>query len=161
MIARERILANPLSKYKMMVDMLDERHAPKPECGDIEGTVTIRRLLDNKLIHLRILEEEFFGAALSVSRKQKRNHTKFHNKLKGHSTHCLMYEVIWHVLFGEADVLPMRGENPDLPLFLRARDVSNESYLPPGSQYMTTVMSMSMEEEETGPAVGDLEKLEL
>ncbi|CAD7945776.1 unnamed protein product [Amoebophrya sp. A25] len=68
------------------------------------------------------------------------------NDIKGHSTHCLMYETIWHVLWGEADLLPLRGENPELPLFLRARDVDNESYLPVGSQYMSTVMSLTTEE---------------
>jgi len=39
--------------------------------------------------------------------------------IPGHSTHCLMYEKMWHVLFGEPDLLPLRGENPTLPLFLR------------------------------------------
>ena len=67
----------------------------------------------------------------------------FCNDIKGHSTHCLMYEAIWHVLWGEPDVLPIRGENPDLPLFLRARDMDNESYLPTGSQYLTTALGMN------------------
>ena len=54
----------------------------------------------------------------------------------------LMYEKLWHVMFGEPDLLPMRGENANLPLFLRARDVDNESYLPSGSQYMSTAMTI-------------------
>lgn len=62
--------------------------------------------------------------------------------IPGHSTHCLMYEKMWHVLFGEPDLLPLRGENPTLPLFLRARDVDNESYLPSGSQYMSTALGI-------------------
>jgi len=56
--------------------------------------------------------------------------------IQGHSTHCLMFEVYWHVLFGEPDDLPARAENPTLPLFLRIRDVENESYLPPGSMFL-------------------------
>eukprot|EP00392_Amoebophrya_sp_AT5.2_P002959 g2964.t1 len=71
--------------------------------------------------------------------------------IKGHSTHCLMYETIWHVLWGEADLLPLRGENAELPLFLRARDVDNESYLPVGSQYMTTIMSLTTEDPNAPP----------
>jgi hypothetical protein len=58
-----------------------------------------------------------------------------------------MFEVTWHVLFGEFDVLPLRGENPELPLFLRARDVDNESYLPAGSQFISTVWGMDPEEQ--------------
>lgn len=53
--------------------------------------------------------------------------------IEGHSTQCLMYEVFWHVLFGEEDDLPDRAANAALPLFLRIRDIENESYLPPGS----------------------------
>jgi len=53
--------------------------------------------------------------------------------IPGHSTHCLMFEVYWHVLFGEPDNLPERAENPGLPLMLRTRDLENESYLPAGS----------------------------
>ncbi|CAD7952234.1 unnamed protein product [Amoebophrya sp. A120] len=74
------------------------------------------------------------------------------NDIKGHSTHCLMYETIWHVLWGEPDLLPLRGENVELPLFLRARDVDNESYLPIGSQYMTTIMSLTTEDPNAPPA---------
>jgi hypothetical protein len=59
-----------------------------------------------------------------------------------------MFEVIWHVLFGEADMLPIRGQNPDLPLFLRSRDVDSESWLPVGSQFMSTVHGMALSEEE-------------
>jgi len=60
--------------------------------------------------------------------------------IPGHSTHCLMFEVYWHVLFGEEDGLPARSENPSLPLFLRIRDIENESYLPPGSLYLQHVL---------------------
>lgn len=60
--------------------------------------------------------------------------------IPGHSTHCLMFEVYWHVLFGEDDGLPARSENPSLPLFLRIRDIENESYLPPGSLYLEHIL---------------------
>mmetsp|Transcript_9755 Transcript_9755/g.25740 ORF Transcript_9755/g.25740 Transcript_9755/m.25740 type:complete len:315 (+) Transcript_9755:3-947(+) len=53
--------------------------------------------------------------------------------IPGRSTHCLMYEVYWHVLFGEPDDLPDRADNPELPLCLRTRDLESESYLPGGS----------------------------
>eukprot|EP00434_Breviolum_minutum_P018190 symbB.v1.2.016047.t2/scaffold1212.1/size131235/13 len=53
--------------------------------------------------------------------------------IPGHPTLCLMFEVYWHVLFGEKDELPTRAENAALQLFLRIRDLENESYLPPGS----------------------------
>ncbi|CAJ1328636.1 unnamed protein product [Effrenium voratum] len=56
--------------------------------------------------------------------------------IPGHSTLCLMFEVYWHVLFGEPDVLPLRSENSQLQLFLRIRDLENESYLPQGSMYL-------------------------
>ena len=73
-----------------------------------------------------------------------------------------MFEKIWHVLFGEADLLPMKGENEELPLFLRARDVDNESYLPPGSQYMTTAPGLQSEEDQAAEAAaGDGAKQEL
>lgn len=51
-------------------------------------------------------------------------------------------------MWGEKDVLPLRGENTELPLYLRARDVDNESYLPAGSQYMTSVMTLEVGTEE-------------
>mmetsp|Transcript_60537 Transcript_60537/g.136207 ORF Transcript_60537/g.136207 Transcript_60537/m.136207 type:complete len:407 (-) Transcript_60537:16-1236(-) len=63
--------------------------------------------------------------------------------IQGHSTHCLMYEVYWHVLFGELDELPARMDNPSLPLFLRIRDVENESYLPPGSMFLDHAIAAS------------------
>ncbi|CAK9017278.1 unnamed protein product [Durusdinium trenchii] len=56
--------------------------------------------------------------------------------IPGHSTLCLMFEVYWHVLFGEDDELPTRAENAQLQLFLRIRDLENESYLPPGSMFL-------------------------
>lgn len=62
--------------------------------------------------------------------------------IPGHSTHCLMYEVYWHVLFGEPDDLPERAANPALPLMLRTRDLENESYLPPGSLYLQLAMDI-------------------
>ncbi len=99
LVSRRRLQLPKRETYKRMLDMLADREAPKPECGDIPG----------------------------------------------HSTHCLMYEKLWHVAWGETDTLPIRGENQDLPMFLRARDVENESYLPFGSQYMTTAMSLVSE----------------
>lgn len=60
--------------------------------------------------------------------------------IPGHSTLCLMYEVYWHVLFGEPEDLPEREMNVKLPLFLRIRDVENESYLPPGSLFLETAL---------------------
>lgn len=62
--------------------------------------------------------------------------------IPGHSTHCLMYEVYWHVLFGESDDLPERASNPGLPLMLRTRDLENESYLPPGSLYLQLALEV-------------------
>ncbi|CAL1144353.1 unnamed protein product [Cladocopium goreaui] len=49
--------------------------------------------------------------------------------IPGHPTLCLMFEVYWHVLFGEKDELPTRAENAALQLFLRIRDLENESCL--------------------------------
>jgi len=60
--------------------------------------------------------------------------------IPGRSTQCLMFEVYWHVLFGEEDELAERAENEGLPLFLRIRDMENESYLPPGSLYLAHVL---------------------
>merc|ERR1712194_10105 len=62
--------------------------------------------------------------------------------IPGHSTHCLMYEVYWHVLFGEPDDLPERAENSALPLMLRIRDLENESYLPHGSTFLQLVLDL-------------------
>lgn len=56
--------------------------------------------------------------------------------IKGHSTFCLMYEVLWHILFGEPESMPMREENPQLPLFLRAIEPDTTSNLPKGSFYL-------------------------
>jgi len=68
--------------------------------------------------------------------------------IPGHSTQCLMFEVYWHVLFGEADDLPYRDENPGLPLFLRIRDMENESYLPPGTSLYLDRILAPLEEEQ-------------
>lgn len=62
--------------------------------------------------------------------------------IPGHSTYCLMFEVLWHVVFGEEDTLPERAENPSLQLFLKIRDIENESYLPPDSLYMQLLLSI-------------------
>jgi len=62
--------------------------------------------------------------------------------IPGHSTQCLMYEVYWHVLFGESDDLPERAVNTGLPLMLRTRDLENESYLPPGSLFLQLALEV-------------------
>lgn len=41
--------------------------------------------------------------------------------IPGHSTLCLMFEVLWHVLLGEPDQLPQRAEDPRLRLTLQRR----------------------------------------
>ncbi|KAF4683228.1 hypothetical protein FOZ60_009488, partial [Perkinsus olseni] len=46
----------------------------------------------------------------------------------GQSTHCLWLEQLWHVIFGEPADLPLRSEDPRLPIFLRMSD--EESFLP-------------------------------
>ncbi|KAF4739624.1 hypothetical protein FOZ63_033636, partial [Perkinsus olseni] len=44
------------------------------------------------------------------------------------STYCLWLEQLWHVIFGEPADLPLRSEDPRLPIFLRMSD--EESFLP-------------------------------
>merc|ERR1712194_192734 len=100
LVSRRRLQLPRKETYEKMLTMLDDREAPKPECGDI----------------------------------------------KGHSTHCLMYEKMWHVLWGEPDTLPVRATNGKLPLFLRAKDLENESNLPAGSQYLSAALSLVAEE---------------
>lgn len=58
--------------------------------------------------------------------------------IPGHSTYCLMYEVFWHVLFGERPYYPFREQNAQLPLFLRVQD-RDTSELPKGSMYLDHV----------------------
>ncbi|KAF4662126.1 hypothetical protein FOZ61_002689 [Perkinsus olseni] len=52
----------------------------------------------------------------------------------GHSTHCLIYESLWHVVFGEPPALPRRVEDASLPAFLRPLEEEAESFLPRGSK---------------------------
>jgi hypothetical protein len=61
--------------------------------------------------------------------------------IPGHSTYCLMYETLWHILFGEKPFMPLREENPRLPAFLRVIDKEQESPLPKGSMYLEQVQN--------------------
>ena len=58
----------------------------------------------------------------------------------GHSTHCLVFESLWHVIFGEPTGYPRRGENVNLPLFLRFEQ-DFESKMPRGSRFLTDTRS--------------------
>eukprot|EP00411_Alexandrium_monilatum_P033499 CAMPEP_0175338580 /NCGR_PEP_ID=MMETSP0095-20121207/4906_1 /TAXON_ID=311494 /ORGANISM="Alexandrium monilatum, Strain CCMP3105" /LENGTH=407 /DNA_ID=CAMNT_0016635983 /DNA_START=34 /DNA_END=1257 /DNA_ORIENTATION=- len=93
--------------------------------------VARERVLANPLERYERMQQMLFGDSPSEC-----------HDIPGHSTHCLMYEVYWHVLFGEQDDLPERAANPALPLFLRIRDLENESYLPPGSLYLQHIQEV-------------------
>jgi len=55
------------------------------------------------------------------------------NDIPGHSTHCLMYEGMWHVLFGEQDYMPLHEDHTAVPYVLRVPDTESETNLPVGA----------------------------
>merc|ERR1740121_1020616 len=48
--------------------------------------------------------------------------------------HCLVYESIWHVMFGQPERLSTRAEDVNLPAFLRIQD-TDSSDLPGGANH--------------------------
>lgn len=61
--------------------------------------------------------------------------------IPGHSTHCLMYESMWHVVMGEPDTLPFHYEHTAVPFLLRVSDTGSASNLPIGA-FATHVLAM-------------------
>ncbi|KAF4658378.1 hypothetical protein FOL47_008001 [Perkinsus chesapeaki] len=62
----------------------------------------------------------------------------------GHSTHCLIYEAMWHVVFGASPELPRRTDDISLPAFLRASEHEAESYLPRESKRSSSSLRLAM-----------------
>ncbi|CAE7896164.1 unnamed protein product [Symbiodinium necroappetens] len=54
-------------------------------------------------------------------------------------SHCFFLEFMWHVVFGEPDELPLRADEPKLPLPLRLKD-SDESLPSLWKSYMSPVV---------------------
>ena len=62
------------------------------------------------------------------------------NDIPGHSTHCLMYEVLWHILIGNHQpALPLRQDDSTLPTHLRVREEGSMTFLPGGSNFLAVV----------------------
>ena len=59
------------------------------------------------------------------------------NDIPGHSTHCLMFEVLWHILIGSHQpALPLRQDDITLPTHLRIREEGSMTFLPGGSTFL-------------------------